>query len=287
MRERVGTIATGFVFIASVLIGGGFIGSVAWAQDAAPPSLQDQLSAQYKMVKMGSDTSGASMVDEGTILNIKKGGILGVPYTDANVVPTKYQDGTIHSPTGLQMVTRKSILGKFGKEQTTRLFKSGEKVYPAKITVNLNKDTVSLAIVACDSCNKTDPPTFYKAEVVFQFAKGALATTSVPKVEDTIADVFSADQGGGDSQQGQDSQSGQNQQGGDQQGGNQAQQAQQPAQPAAQPQAPQSIEKGQTIDQVVAAWGQPQKIVNLGTKQIYIYQDAKITFLNGKVSDVQ
>jgi hypothetical protein len=38
---------------------------------------------------------------------------------------------------------------------------------------------------------------------------------------------------------------------------------------------------------VVAAWGQPQKIVNLGTKQIYIYQDAKITFLNGKVSDVQ
>ena len=55
----------------------------------------------------------------------------------------------------------------------------------------------------------------------------------------------------------------------------------------AQQQAPQSVEKGQTIEQVVALWGQPQKIVNLDTKTIYYYPDAKITFLNGKVSDVQ
>jgi hypothetical protein len=27
--------------------------------------------------------------------------------------------------------------------------------------------------------------------------------------------------------------------------------------------------------------------VNLGTKQIYVYKDLKVTFVNGKVTDVQ
>jgi hypothetical protein len=38
---------------------------------------------------------------------------------------------------------------------------------------------------------------------------------------------------------------------------------------------------------VKAAIGTPDKIVNLGAKQIYVYKDIKVTFLNGKVSDVQ
>jgi hypothetical protein len=42
-----------------------------------------------------------------------------------------------------------------------------------------------------------------------------------------------------------------------------------------------------TTDQVQAALGKPEKIFNLGTKQIYTYKDIKITFLDGKVSDVQ
>jgi hypothetical protein len=50
---------------------------------------------------------------------------------------------------------------------------------------------------------------------------------------------------------------------------------------------PQSIEKGMTPDQVEAAMGKPDKKVNLGAKQIYVYKDLKVTFLNGKVSDVQ
>ena len=34
-------------------------------------------------------------------------------------------------------------------------------------------------------------------------------------------------------------------------------------------------------------YGQPEKTVNLGSKQIYVYKDLKVTFVNGKVSDVQ
>jgi hypothetical protein len=38
---------------------------------------------------------------------------------------------------------------------------------------------------------------------------------------------------------------------------------------------------------VKAALGQPDKIVTIGPKQIYVYKDLKVTFLNGKVSDVE
>jgi len=148
--------------------------------------------------------------------------------------------------------------------------------------VNVAKDTVTLGIVACDTCNKTDPPTYNKANVVFQFPKGSLANASAGGVEDVIGQVLSIssdDQGG--QQQGAD-QGGQ-QQGGQQAGADQGQQ-QQAEQPAAEPA---SIEKGMTTDQVEAAMGKPEKKVTLGTKQIYYYKDMKVIFLSGKVSDVQ
>jgi hypothetical protein len=44
---------------------------------------------------------------------------------------------------------------------------------------------------------------------------------------------------------------------------------------------------GQSIDEVVAAMGQPVRIVDLTSKKIYVYKDMKITFKAGKVSDVQ
>ena len=244
---------------------------------AQAPTLQEQLAAQYKLVKMGSDTSGYSVVEAGTLLAIQKGGILAVPYGDQNVLSTKYEGGAIHAPNSLALMGRKSIMGRFGKEQTTHLFAVGDKVYPTKIDVNPVKDTVALSIVACDTCNKTDPPTYNKAQVVFQFPKGSLAKAGAGEVEDVIGQVLSISE---DAQQGGDQGGGQ--QGGDQggqQGGQQAQQQQQAE--------PQSIEKGMTTDQVEAAMGKPEKIVNLGPKKIYVYKDLKVTFLNGKVFDVQ
>jgi hypothetical protein len=44
---------------------------------------------------------------------------------------------------------------------------------------------------------------------------------------------------------------------------------------------------GMTMDQVQGSLGQPAKVVNLGPKQIYVYKDLKVTFLNGRVVDVQ
>jgi hypothetical protein len=72
------------------------------------------------------------------------------------------------------------------------------------------------------------------------------------------------------------------------------------APPAAQPQdaqaqgappqaqaEPQTIQLGETSDQVRATLGQPERVVNLGDKQIYLYKDLKITFVSAKVTDVQ
>jgi len=274
MRQKIGMVV---LVVALVVVG---LMPCALAQ----VSLEDQLKAQYTMVKMGSDTSGAAVVEQGTVLVIKKGGILSVPNSDQSILSTKYEGGVVHSPNS---VLSKGIgfgMKKFGKEQTTRLMQVGEKVYPSKIVVALPKDQVTISIIACDSCNNTSPTTFYKADVVFQFGHGSLASASPSQIEDTIATLLaiddSADQGGGQQGGNGSDQQGGNQQGGGGGGGGQAQQQ-------APPPEPQQIEKGQTPDQVKAALGTPDKIVNLGSKQIYVYKDLKVTFLNGKVSDVQ
>ena len=48
-----------------------------------------------------------------------------------------------------------------------------------------------------------------------------------------------------------------------------------------------NISAGQSIDTVTAALGAPLRIIDLGAKKIYTYKEMKITFTNGKVSDVQ
>jgi hypothetical protein len=271
MSQKFYALIPGIVLLAVTI----FPMSLASAQAV---SLQEQLAAQYKLVKMGSDTNGYSVVEAGTLLAIQKGGILGVPYSDKTVLTTKYEGGVVHTPSGVAVQARKAIFGHFSQTasegQTTHLFAKGDKVYPTKIDVNVAKDTVTLSIVACDTCNNTDPPTYNKAQVAFQFPAGTLANASAGKVEDIIGQLLSI--GSDDAQQG----------GNDQQGGDQGA-AQGQAQQQAPPPEPAQIEKGQTTDQVKAAIGNPDKIVNLGAKQIYVYKDIKVTFLNGKVSDVQ
>jgi hypothetical protein len=64
--------------------------------------------------------------------------------------------------------------------------------------------------------------------------------------------------------------------------------AEQSAAPAPAPAGPPvSISMGQTIDEVTGSVGQPTRIVDLGAKKIYIYKEMKVTFKNGKVTDVQ
>jgi hypothetical protein len=50
---------------------------------------------------------------------------------------------------------------------------------------------------------------------------------------------------------------------------------------------PPTIALGQNMDQVTAGFGQPLKLAKVGTKTIFYYKDMKVTFTNGKVSNVE
>jgi hypothetical protein len=240
---------------------------------------------------MGSDSSGPTVLEEGTVLDVQKGGVLGVPSGSPKACPGKYENGTLKPPSGWCTQGRKQGgLHGFGalashlpgaaqgnvsdtqqNTSDTQYFAKGWKVYPSSINVDVKNEKISFGVVACDTCNQTDPPTYYKAQVDFQFASGYLETADPSKVEDTIGEVFAIDNSTPEAPAAAPG----------------AAQPEQPAQPAPAPAAPASIQLGQTIDQVVAALGQPDKMVNLGAKQIYVYKDLKVTFVNGKVSDVQ
>jgi len=255
--------------VIALIVAGIFLRSVAAAQNAPTASLQDQLRAQYKLVKMGSDSNGPSVLEPGAVLAIQKGGILGVGPETIGICPSKYQDNDLHTP---------GALCKVMAGNNTRNFQVGEMVYPSKIDVNLKKERISFNITACDSCNGVNPPTFFKSQVIFQFAKGYLETASVQQVEDTIGQVFTI-QNSSEAQQTQGPQGGQPAAQPAAEGG-QAGEQQPPAQPK-------TIQLGMTPEEVQAVLGQPEKIVNLGSKQILVYKDLKVTFVDGKVSDVQ
>jgi hypothetical protein len=246
----------------------------ARAQNAAPPSLKEQLEAQYTLSKVHSDGT----IEPGTVLIVQQVGIKGGPQSDLAMAPAVYKDGVLHPPSkgsafGASLLQAMNQPGSDTSGKDFRPFPVGDKVYVSKLDVNTKKDRITFVTVECGACNGVDQTSAYKAAVSFQFAKGYLATASVPDVEDTIAKVFAIDTGAGQAQAAQPG-------------------AAQPEQPAAAQQAPAQappaqIQLGQTIDQVVAALGQPEKIVDLGTKKIYVYKDLKITFIGGKVSDVQ
>jgi hypothetical protein len=229
-------------------------------------SLQEQLNAQYKTAKMKSGFGGATVVEAGTLLAVQKGGVLSVPSTALTTCAAKFQDNKLHPSVGFCAAMLKNV---------SSYFQTGSKVYPLKIDVNLEKAKISFEVVACDSCNGGGSGSSMKGGVVFQFPKGYLETANAGTVEDTIGQVFSISS--------DDQNSDQNQ------GAQQAQNAHQGEQPAAQQQQaePQTIQLGQSTDQVLAALDKPEKIVNLGPKQIFVYKDLKVTFMDGKVSDVQ
>ena len=241
---------------------------VALASFAAAQAvtLQEQLNAQYKPVQMAGN--GTVVVEPGTLLTVQKGGIISVPWKAVVHCAAKFQDNTLHPSIGFCAGMMKSV---------SQYLQKGNKVYPIKIEVNVDKAKISFQVVSCDSCNGVDPATGMKGEVVFQFAKGYLEKANAGEIEDMIGQVFAISN---DDQQAQ---------GGDQgQPGNQ-QASQPPPAPQQQEQQaePQTIQLGMSPDQVQGALGKPEKIFNLGAKQIYVYKDVKVTFLNGKVSDVQ
>jgi hypothetical protein len=242
-------------------------GLTAMAQDAAPPSLLEQLEAEYNLAKVTYNSGQATVTEQGTVLVIQKDGIQGAPPGSVITPTTVCKNGALQPSKASQMVRKipwhkfQGFVPQVGGSDS-RALPAGEKVYATNIDVDLKNERIGFRIIECDACNGVNQPSSYKAAVSFQFAKGYLESASVPDVEDAIGRVFAIDTGATEAQP----------------------QAAEPAQPQSQPT---QIQLGQTIDQVVAMLGQPEKMVTLGSKQIYVYKDLKVTFVNGTVSDAQ
>jgi len=234
------------------------------SQNTAPMSVADYLKSQYKLTKTGNDSTGFVVLEAGIVLVLQKGGVLGVLPTSSVICPSTYKDGNLNGPNSFchAMVA-----------QTSRFLTVGEKLYVTKIDVNMKNERVSMTLLECDSCNGVTQPSSMRSIIAFQFSKGYLEAADPGQVQDTIGQVLQVDSGNaGAPQQGQDPQ------------GQNPQQSNPPAQ-AAQP--PTKISPGMTVDQVKAALEDPVSIAEVGPKTIYVYKDLKITFVNGKVSDVQ
>ena len=226
----------------------GFFAEAVKAQVPSNPALEARLNEKFKGSPKGPD--GNLVIEEGSLLEIRKNGILGIPFGPTGIPQSTYkQDGQMHPPGPLQ----RTLAG----QQVYTPLQAGERVYLVRMEVNLKGNSITFIIFKCDQCAGPSPSGL-RAAVAFQFPKGYLATADPAQVEEFIGQAFSL-------------------------------YASAPVEaPApAEPQVTTTIELGQTAEQVIAALGQPSKIAKVGTKEIYFYKDLKVTFINGKVTDVE
>ena len=57
--------------------------------------------------------------------------------------------------------------------------------------------------------------------------------------------------------------------------------------PEGDPAATPTVQLGQSIDDVKKIMGDPVKVVDLGSKEILVYKDIKVTLVDGKVTDAK
>jgi hypothetical protein len=221
--------------------------------------IQKKLASQFTRTKLTADRSDVATA--GSVVVLHKD-ILLMCSMDAKAPPTNsYKNGTISMGFGANMAWTMAL--STANQQPAnipqRKFVTGEKLWVADY---LLKDDGVYFLFYSDPINDVR----YFAQLKFPVTKGAF-----PPADDmmnTISEAFSVD---APAQEAAPADS-------------PAPQSQAAQAPAA---APKTIALGQTKDEVVGIFGQPQKIVNLGAKEMYFYPDMKVIFTNGKVTDVQ
>jgi hypothetical protein len=276
-------------------------------------TLEQDLESEYKLTTPTADNT--DLVITGSIVVLQKKGFSAGSVTSKVATQNTYKDGQIKA--GAAAAVRRfggipgisSIPGvgtaagtAAGAAGGSRDFVNGEKLYVTKITIDRGRDGIIFDLIS-DAYGDAGR---YKGSLKFQFPKGSLVSVDKAQADAMIGQVFKIqppEDTNANAQQPAANAAGQ--QAGAAPAGQQAQApAQAPApQPAADappppiapppppadqpPPPPQSISLGQTKDQVVGIFGQPQRTAKVGNKEIYFYKDLKVTFVAGKVSDVQ
>ena len=163
----------------------------AAGQSAAPNPLRDQIAAQYKPAKITFSAGGATVGDPGAVLVVQMEGIVAVPRASTGACPVTFKDGKI-LPAGAACTAPAKDRGKFQLQ---------DKVYLSKLSVNRASDTVTMTILACESCSGADKSSYNRGEVIFQYPKGYLGSADAGQVEDVIGQVLSIYNAATDAQQ--------------------------------------------------------------------------------------
>ena len=277
----------------------------ARAEDAGTKtSIEQKLTSQYAVTKITDDKT--EIVTAGSILVLQKDKLVMVTAdAPANHCPNTYKDGKLSQAgackAGDVLKVKKlcpfcpSIPGE-DKVPNPRAFVTGEKFWVTKIEV---KDAGKDSGVVLEFFSDPIKDIRYKGVLTVPFKKGLPSPDEALKLVAEVLTVAPSEDAKDDSKdKGAPA-------GGAGASGKAAAAAapdNAPAQAAAAeapppaieappppPPEPATVEIGQTADQVEAAWGQPTTKAKVGTKEIYFYKDKnlKVTFVNGKVKDVQ
>jgi hypothetical protein len=256
----------------------------AAAQMPTPQSIEQRLEAQFVLTKATADNS--DIVTAGAILVLKKDGLL-MSWTKAAPATNTYKDGKIsHGAWGL--VARPGFRRLMNQDQASqsRLFVTGEKFWV--IGISIHDDGIVFDLLS-------DPMGDYRyhATLKFPFQKGVYPSEDQAQaIVGEVLGIVPPDNG--------------------QQTAAAPPAAPPSAPPAAPPAgdqtappsgmapippppppsdappaAPKTITLKETKAQVLADFGPPTKVVQLGDKEIDYYPDMKVTYVNGKVTDVQ
>jgi hypothetical protein len=297
---KVSTLGTfGFVTITAFLIVG------MQAQVGDPGTLiQEKLVSQIKLTKSAADHS--DIVTAGDIVLLHKDGLMMCSSASSYAFSNTYNNGVLAANYKNRAKDAAKAFGfghipVFGSGTSasdaanngcaSRKFVAGEKFWVTGVA--LQKDGILVSTFS-DPYNDVR----YYGEIKFPFPKG-----SVPPVDSfvkTVSEVMTVEPA--DDKADKTDQAAQGGQGGGQGGAQGSQQSKAAAPAPVAPPAPMAaippppppadappptIAVGQTKDQVTAAFGQPTKAAKIGAKEIYYYKDMKVTFTNGKVSNVE
>jgi hypothetical protein len=264
---------------------------VGTAEEQRPVTIQQKLESEYKLTKTTNDKSG--IVTAGSVVVLHKDNLLMVDATAAaNPCKNTYRDGRVSPGGACSFGTR--IVGIPGigihiphadKVPATRTFVSGEKFWVTRIDVRdaSKKPEVSFDFFT-DAIPDNDQGIRYRGQLTIPFGASKPTPDEALKLVAEVITVVPPD----DATDGSNAQPAP--QGGQQETASESQPAAPPAPIAPPPPPPPDtveVSEGQTIDQVIAEMGQPLKDLKVGTKEIYVYKNLKVTFVNGKVNDVE
>ena len=235
---------------------------VAAAEDQGPRNtIPKKLESQYVVTRTTDDKT--DIVTAGSVLTLQKDKLIMTPVIGGAPCSNIYADGNL-TPNANCIMDRITAVRRFrggdqpsGTSSTTRTFVTGDKFWVTNIDV---KDAGNDSLVALELFTDAIDGVRYKSTLIIPFKSGL---PSPGEVLNSVNEVIKTDD------------------------------VKLPSIAPPPPpsnellSSPPTVSLGETPEQVVAILGKPLLKAKVGAKEIYSYQNVKVTFLDGKVQDIQ